>query len=182
MSRPGGRRPERRGERGSTLIELLVAMVVLMVALALAHGLLVECLRVFASSSRDLLRPDRVLAVRQLRSDLAVAQGVGSEPFWNSEPLVFRGPDGWRRWRVDAGRLLREELEPGRPPAARPMLDGVVSFLWRTPGNGLVEVEILRSVPRGEGALRASTPVWRAVDQRLEQASVLVASRTARRR
>jgi hypothetical protein len=170
-------------QRGSTLVELAVASLVLVVALALAHGLLVECLRVFASSSRDLRQPDRTLALRQLRLDLAAAEPVAFDPYWSSEDLTFRAPDGRRRWHLAGDRLVRESFDAdGRPAGVRPMLDGVVALRWRAPARGLVEVEILRRVPRGDGALRAGTSAWRARDARLEAASVVVASRTGRRR
>lgn len=175
------RRRTGRGERGSALVELLVASIVLMVALAVANGLLVECLRIFASSSRDLRQPDRALALRQLRLDLAAADPVGFEPYWSGEDLALRGPDGWLRWRLAGDRLVRESFDAdGEPVGARPMLDGVVSFQWRAPARGLVEVEVLRRVPRGDSALRAGSSAWRAVDERLEAASVVVASRTGR--
>jgi hypothetical protein len=175
--------PAGRGQRGSALAELLVATLLLMVALAIANGLLVECLRIFASSSRDLRQPDRTLALRQLRLDLAAAEPVAFDPYWSGEDLTFRAADGWRRWRLAGDRLVRESFDAdGRPAGARPMLDGLVAFRWRAPARGLVEVEILRRVPRGDSALRAGTSAWRAVDVRLEQASVVVASRTARRR
>lgn len=173
--------PVGRGQRGSALVELLVASLLLMVALAVANGLLVECLRIFASSSRDLRRPDRTLALRQLRLDLAAAEPVAIEPYWSGEELTVRASDGRRRWRLAGDRLLRESFDAeGRFAGRRPMLDGVVAFQWRAPARGLVEVEILRRVPRGDSALRAGTSAWRAVDERLETASVTVASRTGR--
>jgi hypothetical protein len=139
--------------------------------------------RIFASSSRDLRRPEGTLALRQLKLDLAAAGPFAVEPWWTGEALALPAPDGSRRWRLAGDRLLRESFDAaGAPAGARPMLDGVVDFRWRAPARGLLEVEILRRLPDGHAALRAGTSAWRAVGERLETASVSVASRTARRR
>lgn len=168
-------------ERGTTLVELLVATLILMVALAIAHGLLVECLRIFAGSSRELRHPDRTLVVRQLRLDLTASDPVPRERFWNGEPLSLRGEQGWIRWRLDDERISRESFAPdGTSLGQRPMLDGVVAFQWRAPLAGLVEVEIQHRLPAGDLALRAGTAAWRRQAERIETVTLVAACRRGR--
>ena len=52
-----------RSESGVTLVELVVSMLVLTVALLIANGLLLEAVRIFSASGRELREPASELAL-----------------------------------------------------------------------------------------------------------------------
>jgi prepilin-type N-terminal cleavage/methylation domain-containing protein len=170
-------------EAGFSLVELLVSMVVLLVVLMVTNGLLVESLRIFSNSGRELRAPGTELALRLLREDLHA-----SAPIYNFahplDPTPFalecRRPERTESWEIDGTRLVRRTYAPdGRLLGTRPMLDGMVTFEWWTPIPGLVQVRLVRTRPAGASALRVATAAWKSADEELEAAQVVAASRLA---
>jgi len=169
------RADRRRSAAGYTLVELLVALVLLSLALALANGLLLESIRIFSTSGRELREPASELALRLLREDLRA-----SAPVTSMVDLDCRRADRVERWAVDDGRLYRTSLAlDGTPIGRRPMLDRMVSFRWTTIGPGLVQVDLVRRRPDGTSAMRAGTSAWRSDGETLEVATVIAGSRIA---
>jgi len=177
VSRPGSAVP--RAELGFSLVELLVAMLLLSLLLAIAAPLLVEAGRIFASAGRALTAADDAAPLRQLRADLRGAVPAGAwSPDWTSEPLVLRAGERTIAWAAEASRLARAEVaEPGAEPAERVQLDGVVSFRWRVPFPGLVEVELVRRRPERAPLARVLSAQWQPRGETLEAALLTVAAR-----
>ncbi len=174
----------RRGhpETGFTLIELLVSMLVMLLVLMVTNGLLVESLRIFSNSGRELREPGTELALRLLREDLhaaaPLAAGIGSEEEPMHLALACRRPDRTEDWEMDGSRLVRRTYDAdGVLLGTRPMLDDMVSFAWWTPAAGVVQVRLVRRKPSGASALRVATAAWRSVGDTLEQADVIAGSR-----
>jgi len=171
-----------RGDSGFSLIELLVSMLVFLVVLLVTNGLLVESLRIFSNSGRELREPGTELALRLLREDLhasvPLAAGIGSEDEPMNLGLDCRRPDRTETWEMEGVRLVRRTYDPdGLLLGTRPMLDGMVSFEWWTPAPGLVQVRLVRRKPAGASALRVATAAWKSVGETLEAAEIAAGSR-----
>ena len=173
-------RGRRRLEPGFTLIELAVDMAVLMVVLMIASGLLIEAVRIFSNSGREMREPGAELALRLLRLDLHASQPLAGVTIPEYGALECIQEDRTERWELIGERLVRHGFTAaGEDEGARPMIDQVLSFSWRTPWPGLVQVEIVRRKPSGLSALRASTAAWRSSSESLEAATVVAGSRIA---
>jgi prepilin-type N-terminal cleavage/methylation domain-containing protein len=175
MSRP-------RSAAGFSLVELLVSMLVFLVVLLVTNGLLVESLRIFSNSGRELREPGTELALRLLREDLhasmPLAAGIGSEDDPMNYGLDCRRPDRTATWEMEGARLVRRTYDPdGVLLGTRPMLDHMVSFEWWTPAHGLVQVRLVRRKPPGASALRVATAAWKSVGETLEAAQIVAGSR-----
>jgi len=173
----------RAREAGFSLVELLVSMLVLLLVLMVTNGLLVESLRIFSNSGRELREPGTELALRLLREDLHA-----SAPIYNLDhpldPTYFaldcRRPERTESWEMDGNRLVRRTYDAdGLLLGTRPMLDGMVTFEWWTPIPGLVQVRLVRRRPAGASALRVATAVWKSAGDELEAAQIVAASRLA---
>ena len=174
----GGRR-----EAGFSLVELLVSLLVLLLVLMVTNGLLVESLRIYSNSGRELREPGTELALRLLREDLHA-----SLPLYNvldplrpvHHALDCRRPERTDAWEMDGSRLVRRTYDAdGLLLGTRPMLDGMVTFEWWTPAPGLVQVRLVRRRPAGASALRVATAAWKSAGERLEAAQVVAGSRLA---
>lgn len=160
--------------RGFTLVELVVAMAVLSVALMIASGLLLESMRIFSATGRELREPASELALRLLREDIRAAVPITG----SCAPLELHRADRTERWELLGERLVRRGIGPlGENLGARPMLDQVFRFSCAPLGRGLVQIEIVRRKPAGGSALRAPTSAWRSHGETLEAATVVAASR-----
>jgi len=169
-----------RAQSGFTLLELAISTLLLALVLAIAHGLLVESARILRASAERALRPEARLALRQLRRDVRSAPPRSTGGLWLSSPLDLALPEGLGRWERSDGALVRRLLaRDGTDLGARPVLDEVVAFRWRTTVPGLVEVEIVRRAPVGAPELRASTALWAREGETLERTLVVVSSRQA---
>jgi prepilin-type N-terminal cleavage/methylation domain-containing protein len=165
-----------RSEAGFTLLELAIATAILALALLLASGLLVESGRVLASAARELVETDDALASRQLTEDLraGVATGWGG----GGAPLDLASTDRTTRWELVGERLERRLFDRwGADLGARPMLDGVESFVWLSLGDGVVRVEIVRRTSARGAALRAATARWTPRATAIERTTVIAGSR-----
>jgi len=172
----------RPGDSGFSLVELLVSMLVFLVVLLVTNGLLVESLRIFSNSGRELREPGSELAVRLLRGDLRasapLAAGIGTAGAPMHYALDCRRPDRTEAWEMEGSRLVRRTYDAGGLLlGTRPMLDGLVSFEWWTPAPGLVQVRLVRRKPAGASALRVATAAWKSVGETLEAAEVVAGSR-----
>lgn len=177
MSAPRGTR-QQPPAAGFTLIELVVSMLVFLVVLMVTNGLLVESLRIFSNSGRELREPGTELALRLLREDLHASAPfyAGTDPI--STALNCARPGRTETWEMDGTRLVRRTYDPdGILLGTRPMLDGMVSFAWWTPVDGLVQVVLVRRKPAGASALRVATAAWKSVGDTLEEADVIAGSR-----
>ncbi|HSM13368.1 MAG TPA: prepilin-type N-terminal cleavage/methylation domain-containing protein [Thermoanaerobaculia bacterium] len=169
---------QRRAQAGFTLVELAVSTLLLLLVLVIAHGLLVESARILRASAERALRPEARLALRQLGRDIRAAPPRSTGPLWTSAPLDLALPEGVGRWERAGESLVRRRFAPdGSNLGARPMLDDVVAFRWRTPVPGLLEVEVVRRAPVGSPELRAATALWARDGEALERTVVVASSR-----
>lgn len=172
MNRPGG------GHGGYTLVELVITLFLLMVAMLIASSLLLEAIRIFSASGRELREPSSELALRLLREDLRTSAPllVGSG---GPGPLDCRRADRTDRWEIAGDRLVRRGIGPlGEDLGARPMLDRVERFTWLAgTRTGLVSVHITRRKPSWASSIRAPTSAWRSVSETIESVTVTAGSR-----
>ena len=164
-------------EGGFTLIEILVSMLVMLLVLMVTNGLLVESLRIFSNSGRELREPGTELALRLLREDLhasaPIAAGVSTHL-----GLPCRRPERKDVWEMDGNRLVRRTYDlDDNLLGTRPMLDGMIAFEWSTVVDGTVHVSLTRRKPSGASALRVATAAWKSVGDTLERAEVVAGSR-----
>lgn len=171
-------------DAGFSLVELLVSMLVLLLVLMVTNSLLVESLRIFSNSGRELREPGTELALRLLREDLHAAA-----PTYNFDtPFVpvhyaldCRRPERIESWEMEGSRLVRRTYDTaGVLLGTRQLLDNMVSFEWWTPAPGLVQVQLTRRKPSGASALRVATAAWKSVGETLESAQVVAGSRIDR--
>lgn len=169
-------RRQRTREQGFTLVEVAIATLVFLLVLLVTNGLLIESLRRFSLSGRELREPQELLALRLLREDLhAAATPIPSLP---SDPLIARQADGFAVWQVVDHRLERRLYAlDGSDLGRRPMLDEMVSFRWQVTAPGLTEIVLVRRRPLEGSGWRAATAAWRPLGETLEQAKVVVATR-----
>ncbi len=171
---------DRRGHRetGFTLIELLVSMLVMLLVMMVTNGLLVESLRIFSNSGRELREPGTELALRLLREDLHAAAPLPAGISWTHTGLTCHRSGRIEVWEVDDGRLVRRTFDPDlNLLGTRPILDHIITFRWQTIANGVVMVELVRTKPSGASALRVATAAWKSVSETLEAAQVIAGSR-----
>lgn len=161
-------------QRGYTIVELLVTMTLLTLVVVIAGGLVLESLRIFAASGRELREPASELALRMLREDIRESWPIGA----GAAELLCRRNDRADRWVLRGDRIERDGFDAfGRPTGTRPMLDRVVSFRWQALPGGVVVATVVRRRPEGSSAIRAGTAVWRPDGETLESATVVAASR-----
>ena len=98
-----------RSESGVTLVELVVSMLVLTVALLIANGLLIEAVRIFSASGRELREPASELALRLLREDVRASSPLPAGS-GGPGPLNCRRADRTDRWELVGDRLMRRGL------------------------------------------------------------------------
>jgi prepilin-type N-terminal cleavage/methylation domain-containing protein len=166
-----------KGEAGFTLIEIMVSMLVFLVVLMVTNGLLVESLRIFSNSGRELREPGTELSLRLLREDLHASAPIDAGASTHLG-LPCRRPDRTELWEMDGNRLVRRTLAPdGDLLGTRPMLDGMIEFEWWSLVDGTVHVQLTRRKPAGASALRVATAAWRSVGDTLEVAHVVAGSR-----
>ena len=167
-----------RSDAGFTLVELLVSMLVLLLVLMVTNGLLVESLRIFSNSGRELREPGTELALRLLREDLHAAVPFAAGIDETHTGLRCARPDRTEVWEMDERRLVRRTYDPGGALlGTRPMLDGMIEFYWSTTDEGVVHVRLQRRKPAGASAMRVATAAWKSVGDELEQADLLAGSR-----
>ena len=167
----------RAREAGFSLVELLVSMLVLVLVLMVTNGLLVESLRIFSNSGRELREPGTELTLRLLREDLHAARPLPAGSGGHLG-LTCERPERIEVWEMDDDRLVRRTYDPAwNLLGTRPMLDKMIEFSWSTPREGLVEVRLTRRKPAGASALRVATAAWKSVGDELEQAEVVAGSR-----
>lgn len=165
-----------RREAGFSLVELLVSMLVLLLVLMVTNGLLVESLRIFSNSGRELREPGSELAIRLLREDLRASQPLVSGG--GHLALLCRRADRTEAWEMEENRLVRHTYDlDGNLRGTRPMLDQMIEFDWRVPVPGTVHVRLVRRRPPGGSALRVATAAWRGAGDELEEAHIVATSR-----
>lgn len=165
-------------EAGFSLVELLVSTVVLLLVLMVTNGLLVESLRIFSNSGRELREPGTELTLRLLREDLHASRPLPASVGETHTRLSCERPDRFEVWEMDDNRLVRRTYDPAWSLlGTRPMLDGMIEFFWQTTAEGVVHVRLQRRKPAGASALRVATAAWKSVGDELEQADVVAVSR-----
>jgi prepilin-type N-terminal cleavage/methylation domain-containing protein len=165
-------------EAGFTLIELLVSMLVMLLVLMVTNGLLVESLRIFSNSGRELREPGTELSLRLLREDVHASVPLADGIPWTHTGLPCHRPGRIEVWEMDGNRLVRRSYDPlWNPLGTRAMLDNMIGFRWRTISPGVVEVALERRKPAGASALRVATAAWKSVGDTLERADVVAGSR-----
>ncbi len=169
--------PPTRRESGFTLIEVVVSTLVFLLVLLVTNGLLVESLRIFSNSGRELREPGTELALRLLREDLHASVPIGAGVSTHLG-LRCRRPDRSEVWEMDGNRLVRRTYDlDNNLLGTRPMLDGMIGFEWWTLVDGAVHVNLTRRKPAGASALRVATAAWKSVGETLEQVEVVAGSR-----
>lgn len=167
----------RKSQAGFTLIEIMVSMLVFLVVLMVTNGLLVESLRIFSNSGRELREPGMELALRLLREDLHASAPLPAGPSSHLGLPCYR-PGRIDVWEMDGNRLVRRTYDPGwNLLGTRPMLDGMIGFEWWPMVDGTVHVLLTRRKPSGASALRVATAAWKSVGDTLESAHVVAGSR-----
>jgi prepilin-type N-terminal cleavage/methylation domain-containing protein len=139
-----------RSPRGFSLIELAVSLVVMGLVLALAAQLLGEAQLTFVTVARENRTSAPAVALQWLRQDLRAARSVAGGASWvpSSGPLSLLRGEGWIVYDLDREALRRTAYDLSNLPGpARPVLADVVSWSWRRPSSGLVEVTILQREP-----------------------------------
>lgn len=133
----------RRGEAGTTLVELLVALAVLAVGLVLAAGLMVQAYRMLAQSGVELRAPVEELAIARIRQDLEEAAAVSGPsllPGWSRDRLILATPDGGAIVYERRGDELVRRVSGGGRHLVLPRL---VSWRWYEVSPRLVSVEVV---------------------------------------
>jgi prepilin-type N-terminal cleavage/methylation domain-containing protein len=139
-----------RSQGGFSLIELAVSLVVIGLVLALAAQLLGEAQLTFVTVARENRTSAPAIALQWLRQDLRAARSVGGGASWvpSSGPLELLRGQGWIVYQLEGESLRRTAYDLSNLPGpARPILGDVVSWSWRRPSSGLVEVTVLQREP-----------------------------------
>jgi prepilin-type N-terminal cleavage/methylation domain-containing protein len=139
-----------RSRSGFSLIELAVSLVVIGLVLALAAELLGEAQLTFVTVARENRTSAPTVALQWLRQDLRAARSVGGGGAWvpSSGPLELLRGQGWIVYQLEGESLWRTAYDLSNLPGpSRPILGDLVSWSWRRPSTGLVEVTILQREP-----------------------------------
>lgn len=146
-----------RGQHGFSLLELIVVLGLMMVAILAAAALIDSSIRLIESTGRSLRDPSLTIAEEWLRRDVHEAAALWSwSSEWNAAPLLLLGHDGTRVvFEFDGRTLARIQLDDtGNEMGRIIILRGLLTWRWRSPVPGLVEVEI--TVPAHLDPIHAS--------------------------
>ncbi|MEO8277530.1 MAG: hypothetical protein ABI639_15050, partial [Thermoanaerobaculia bacterium] len=146
--------------------------------LLVTNGLLVESLRIFSNSGRELREPGTELALRLLRDDLHACVPQSRDSDTHFTELECLRTDRKEAWEMDGSRLVRHTYDlDGHLRGTRQMLDRMIGFEWSSPRPGLIAVTLRRRKPSSGSALRVATAAWKSVGDTIEEAEIVAGSR-----
>lgn len=134
-----------RAARGTSLVELLVVLALLSVMVVAASQLVIHSIQLLGATGRSVRNPILVHVTNRLRNDVQEAAGVTTiVDVWTEDPLELRTRSGGRiRIGFENGNLVRRAVAPGSGDIEeRVLLRGVVSWWWRSPATGVVDLNI----------------------------------------
>lgn len=135
---------------GFSLLELAISLVIIVLVLGLAAQLLGETQLAFVTVARENRAPAPELAARWLRRDLRASRALSEGASWvpSGAPLWLLRGDGWVSYELRERTLVRTAYDLANLPGpSRALLDGVVSWTWRRPAAGMVEVVLVHEEP-----------------------------------
>ena len=131
--------------RGTSLVELLVVLALLSVMILVGAQLVVHSMELLGATGRAVSNPLVVHVTSRLRHDVQEAAALQwQDSIWIEEPLVLITHDGtYVSIALEDGNLVRAQTaSPGTPPDRRVILRGVTAWWWRTPVEGVVDLNI----------------------------------------
>ena len=134
-----------RAARGTSLVELLVVLALLSMMMLAAAQLVIHSIQLLGATGRSVRNPILVHVTNRLRNDVQEAAGVTAvEDMWTEDPLeLTTRTGGLVRIGVENGSLVRRTVIPGSGEfEERVLLRGVVSWWWRSPVPGVVDLNI----------------------------------------
>jgi len=134
-----------KAARGTSLVELLVVLALLSLMMLAAAQLVIHSIQLLGATGRSVRNPILVHVTNRLRNDVQEAAGVTAvEDIWTEDPLeLTTRAGGFVRIGVEKGNLVRRAVAPGSGDIEeRVLLRGVVSWWWRSPAPGVVDLNI----------------------------------------
>ena len=134
-----------RAVRGTSLVELLVVLALLSMMMIAAAQLVIHSIKLLGATGRSVRNPIVVHVTNRLRNDVQEAAGVMAlEDMWTEHPLVLTTRSGGLvSIGVENSNLIRQTVAPGSGDVEeRVLLRGVVSWWWRSPLPGVVDLNI----------------------------------------
>jgi prepilin-type N-terminal cleavage/methylation domain-containing protein len=134
-----------KADRGTSLVELLVVLALLSLMMLAAAQLVIHSIQLLGATGRSVRNPILVHVTNRLRNDVQEAAGVTTvEDVWTEDPLELRTRTGGLvRIGVEKGNLVRRAVAPGSGEVEeRVLLRGVVSWWWRSPIPGVIDLNI----------------------------------------
>jgi hypothetical protein len=127
-------------------VELLVVLALLSLMVVAASQLVIHSIQLLGATGRSVRNPILVHVTNRLRNDVQESVGVTtSADVWSEDPLELRTRTGGLvRIGLENGNLVRRTVAPGSGDLeARVLLRGVVSWWWRSPESGVVDLNIV---------------------------------------
>jgi hypothetical protein len=134
-----------KAPRGTSLVELLVVLALLSMMMLAAAQLVIHSIQLLGATGRSVRNPILVHVTNRLRNDVQEAAGVTAvEDIWTEDPLeLTTRTGGVVRIGVEKGNLVRRTVAQGSGDIEeRVLLRGVVSWWWRSPAPGVVDLNI----------------------------------------
>ena len=152
-----------KGSRGTSLVELLVVLALMSMMVLVAADLVVHSIKLLGATGRSVRNPLLVHVNARLRRDVQEASGLQIEEWvWSDDPLLLVHHDGSLiRIALEDGALVRKIVGgPGGVADERVLLRGVTSWWWRSPVEGVVDLNIgylVNPEPEHQAALDAGS-------------------------
>ena len=102
-------------------------------------------IKLLGATGRSVRNPILVHVTNRLRNDVQEAAGIATvEDVWTEDPLALTTrAGGLVRIGLENGNLVRRTVAPGSGGSEeRVLLRGVVSWWWRSPAPGVVDLNI----------------------------------------
>jgi hypothetical protein len=134
-----------RGTRGTSLVELLVVLALMSVMVLVAADLVVHSMKLLGDTGRSVRNPLLAHVNARLRRDVQEAAALQTEEWvWSEDPLILVHHDGSLvRIALEDGVLVRKTTGgPEDEGNERVLLRGVTSWWWRSPVEGVVDLNI----------------------------------------
>lgn len=133
----------RRGQRGTSLVELMVVLALLAAMVLVASELVAQSLRLQGAVGRSIRNPLLAHVTGRLRVDIQGSLGVLDEDtIWRDDPLVLRTRDHRLLHYLEAdGALVRRTTDlDERLIEERTLMRGLTAWWWRSPVEGVVDL------------------------------------------